>query len=212
MGDLFNEIKENFGFKFCIVFFAIIFLFSLSESNKYKSLIESLVNLKIENFFDFYSGIGLISVYWVIYSLIFIFSGSFINKKINDFLSLFIIKNSSLKKSIENIICKFEFSGKDIGERIKTQEYYKSKLKEEIDPLLKIKEISGSFLIFGFFFVFISYNCGFLDFVFGVALVFVSLILKCIYFLKVLKIAPKYIAAEVILNKSKLDNSIRNFF
>lgn len=209
MEKAFEELKSLLGLKNLLILVATALMALFIDNHEYKSLSESLLNLKTREFSTVKTLLLNIEISKVIIFIVFTFISIKTHGLIRRFLAKATSRNTSLATSIENIIKNYHFNGgSDLSRRIQAQNYTEVNFIKENSKINHILNISEIFYCIGIFLIFASFYCGFLDFVIGFALIVFSFFLLIKHQVEILKITPKYIASDIILNNSKIEKAI----
>lgn len=212
MSDLYKELKSIFGIR-RLTLLIISFTASLViGSNHYKSLIESIFKLQSKDLNTLKNRLLEIEFSHVIIFLTIFLLLIFLFKTLNKISIEILIDKTSLRKSIENIVASYQFEKANLKEIIEAQEYKNKKLNSSRKEFENIYSISESLFVIGFFLLISSIYCGILDFAIGLTLVITSFLTLFNYQLNLIRISPKYISADILIDKKSLDKSISNFF
>lgn len=213
MEKIFEEAKLLFGLNKILIITLTALMALFIGNNEYKSLLEGLLNLKLKDFSNTKELLKNIELSKVIFFLAIIFASLKAHRLLNNIFSTINSKNTSLIISIENIIRNFNLDAEDeLSKRIESQKYTEEKYSKENSKIEYLHKISEFLFVIGFFFIFVSFHCGYLDLIAGLILVFASFYFIFRHQIEVLKIIPKYIAADIILNNSSVKRSVDKYF
>ena len=212
MEKAFEELKSLIGLNKLLILVATALMALFIDNHEYKSLSESLVNLKTKELSTVKTLLLNIEISKAIIFLIVSSISIITHGLIKRFLAKAASRNTSLAISIENIVKNYHFDeASDLAKRIQAQNYTEVKFIKEISKINHILKVSEIFYCIGFFLVFASFYCGFLDFIIGFSLMLFSFFLLIKHQIEILKITPKYIASDIILNNSQIEKAINNY-
>lgn len=212
MEKIFEEIKQFIGLNKLFIFVVTASMALFIDGHKYKSLFESLLNLKTKELLSIAILIKNIEISKIIFYFVILFLSFLIHRSIVKFISIKNSKNTSIITSIENIISKFQFNdSNELSKRIEAKKYTEESYANEYSKILFLLKTSEIFFCIGFFLVVVSFYCGLLDFVIGSFFLLIGFYFIVKYQVQKLEIIPKYIASEVILNKSNINKAIGKY-
>lgn len=212
MEKAFDEIKSLVGLNKLIIFAITASMALFIDNHKYKSLSESLINVKAKELINLKTLLMNMEISKVIIFLIVFLASILTHKLIVRFIAKTNSRSTSLKTSIENIVKNYKLNdSSNLTKRIEAQNYTETSYKKENSKISYTIKIAELFHSVGFFLIFASFYCGFLDFAIGTTLMIISFYFTIKHQVEVLKIIPKYIASDIILNNSSIEKSINNY-
>lgn len=212
MEKAYDEIKSLIGLNKLIIFTLTASMAFFIDNHEYKSLSESLVNIKAKELINLKSLLMNIEISKAIIFLFVFITSIYTHKSIVHFIAKTNSRSTSLRTSIENIIRNYKPNdSSNLTKRIEAQKYTETNYKKENSEINYAIKISELFHSVGFFLVFASFYCGLLDFAIGTTLILISFYFTIKHQVEVLKIVPKYIASDIILNNSSTEKSINKY-